>query len=215
MPSRLCHHAALSNRNRRIGGGSEGGRKTLTFLLCSLPCALYVLILIFDCLSFFPSCFLFVLCVFVFALGFVSFVSLFCGGWSRPLFVQGFKAESMVGKSRFVESGASSPLNSQQIVPPPAFVESEDWREGLRWTFLPASWFFVLFFLFCSFDFWFLNWLFMLFWLLTFDVWCLSFFSSFVGERGRKVRGRRDVLEGGRKEGREETTGCRLFLFGC
>ena len=125
MPSRLCHHAALSNRNRRIGGGSEGGRKTLTFLLCSLPCALYVLILIFDCLSFFPSCFLFVLCVFVFALGFVSFVSLFCGGWSRPLFVQGFKAESMVGSPRFVEveTGASSPLDAQQIVPPRCFVE--------------------------------------------------------------------------------------------
>ena len=50
-PSRLYLHAALSNR--RIGGGSEGGRRTLTFLPAQVVCALYVLILIFGFLSFF------------------------------------------------------------------------------------------------------------------------------------------------------------------
>ena len=54
-PSRLSLHAALSSRDRRIGGGSEGGGskggRTLTFLPAQIvPCAICLLscVLVFD-----------------------------------------------------------------------------------------------------------------------------------------------------------------------
>ena len=73
MPPR-CFVESKSEDRRRIGGREEDlDLPTMLSALC-----LVLLILIFDCLSFFPSFFfLFVLCAFVFALGFVSFVSFF------------------------------------------------------------------------------------------------------------------------------------------
>ena len=51
MPSRLCHHAALSNGNRRIGESEDrregGGRRTLTFLLAQVVYALCLLCSVF------------------------------------------------------------------------------------------------------------------------------------------------------------------------